>query len=476
MKRKNILSQLKLEMEDNLPNNVLDSVKNVKVKKDLTPVYEEINSPGVVSLKTNAKFITGFMVLAVLLFSFLLIILPLLNKVINPKSTIVSKLGIDINPSIDLMLDENDEVVLCLAKNKHAEILLNGENFVGKPVGEVTKQIITLATKAGYITTEQANDDIQNAVLITAICEDESKQENLLNSIKNEVKNFYMNNQIYGVVLTEFSSKQELVDLVNSLNYDLSETEKEELKNYSVKKLNEILSESYTQLKRRFRSDFIIEELNKRINPIYEEYENVKNEIDLKLKEVETEFANFEQIWQQDTELCRQKIAMLESEIAVLNEQIEAEEDPIILAKLQIELEKKQLFLLSEQKELSDRENGSAMFNAVKNDLVKEINKFKEQLEQKENEYLQKVETELVKVKDYVDKLDAQIENKKDELIKTYEVLLDKHLNALDDYNDFYNDYTNWLVNVAPKTEQLEKDWNSYKEKWETQFANYINF
>ena len=132
--------------------------------------------------------------------------------------------------------------------------------------------------------------------------------------------------------------------------------------------------------------------------------------------------------------------------------------------------------MLSEQKELSDRENGSAMFNAVKNDLVKEINKFKEQLEQKEDEYLQKVETELVKVKDSVDKLDAQIENKKDELIKTYEVLFDKHLNALDNYNDFYNNYTNWLVDVAPKTEQLEKDWNSYKEKWETQFANYINF
>ena len=94
MKRKNILNQLKLEFEDNMPKDVLENVKKIEVKKDLTPVYEEINSRGAVALKSNVKFITGFMGLAILMFMLLMFVVPLINRAINQKAIIVSKLGI----------------------------------------------------------------------------------------------------------------------------------------------------------------------------------------------------------------------------------------------------------------------------------------------------------------------------------------------------------------------------------------------
>lgn len=475
MKRKNILNQLKLEFEDNMPKDVLENVKKIEVKKDLTPVYEEINSRGAVALKSNVKFITGFMGLAILMFMLLMFVVPLINRAINQKAIIVSKLGIDINPSIDLMLDKNDNVVLCLAKNTHAELLINGENFVGKPAQEVTKQIITLATKAGYISTDYSNN-IENAVMITAVSEDEDKQESLLATAQTEVKNFFLNNQIYGVVLTEFASKQELVDLISAMQYDLTEEESNNLNNCSVKQLNQILNDCYTQLKRRFRSDFVIEELSKYVEPVCEEYEKVKNQITLELSNVQQKFDNFEVSWQEDIEVCKLKIEKYKLEIAELEEQISAETDPIILAKLNRELEQKQLFLLSEQKELEQRETGSELFNAVKQDLIKEINNCKEKLDKKQAEYEQKMEDKLTQAKNTFEKFDDQVKQKKEDILNSFSGLFIEHLNNLGNYNEFYNNYTNWLVDVAPEVENLEKNWEETKTDWENNFASYVSF
>lgn len=475
MKRKNILNQLKLEFEDNMPKDVLENVKKIEVKKDLTPVYEEINSRGAVALKSNVKFITGFMGLAILMFMLLMFVVPLINRTINQKAIIVSKLGIDINPSIDLMLDKNDNVVLCLAKNTHAELLINGENFVGKPAQEVTKQIITLATKAGYISTDYSNN-IENAVMITAVSEDEDKQESLLATAQTEVKNFFLNNQIYGVVLTEFASKQELVDLISAMQYDLTEEESNNLNSCSVKQLNKILNDCYTQLKRRFRSDFVIEELSKYVAPVCEEYEKVKNQITLELNNVQQEFDNFEVSWQEDIEVCKLKIEKYKLEIAELEEQISAETDPIILAKLNRELEQKQLFLLSEQKELEQRETGSELFNAAKQFLIKEINNCKEKLDQKQAEYEQKMEDKLTQAKNTFEKFDDQVKQKKEDILNSFSGLFAEHLNNLGNYNEFYNNYTNWLVDVAPEVENLEKNWEETKTDWENNFASYVSF
>lgn len=475
MKRKNILNQLKLEFEDNMPKNILENVKKIEVKKDLTPVYEEINSRGAVALKSNVKFITGFMGLAILMFMLLIFIVPLINRAINQKAIIVSKLGIDINPSIDLMLDKNDNVVLCLAKNTHAELLINGENFVGKPAQEVTKQIITLATKAGYISTDYSNN-VENAVMITAVSEDEKKQETLLATAQAEVKNFFLNNQIYGVVLTEFASKQELVDLISAMQYDLTEEESNNLSNCSVKQLNKILNDCYTQLKRRFRSDFVIEELSKYVAPVCEEYEKVKDQITLELNNVQQKFDNFEISWQEDIEVCKLKIEKYKLEIAELEKQISAETDPIILAKLNSELEQKQLFLLSEQKELEQRETGSELFNAAKQFLIKEINSCKEKLDKKQAEYEQKMEDKLTQAKNTFEKFDDQVKQKKEDILNSFSGLFTDHLNNLGDYNEFYNNYTNWLYDVAPEVENLEKNWEQTKNDWENKFASYVSF
>ncbi len=72
-----------------------------------------------------------------------------------------SYLAIDINPSIELIVD-GETVVKVKATNEDGAILLSGENFEGQKVELVTEGIVDLAEELGYLTTE--NDGVKITV------------------------------------------------------------------------------------------------------------------------------------------------------------------------------------------------------------------------------------------------------------------------------------------------------------------------
>lgn len=480
MKRKNILNRLKLELENSLPDsaNIINKVKNAKVEKDLSPVYDAINSVNgtmVLNTKYNIAYIAGLMCLTMLLFTMLLILLPVFNAILYPEKNIVTKFGIDINPSIDLLLDENDQVVWALAKNKHAELLLCGENLEGKHVKDATNKIIKLAARAGYFSTK-TESDITNAVMLSAVSETEEKQNFLLDSIKSDVKNFYMNNQIYGVVLTEFDSKQELVDLVCCLDYDLTDEQKIALQNESIKNLNHKLTESYTQLKRRFRTDFILEEFNNKLNPINEQFNSETTSIKTKLTETENKLNNFESVWLAEIEICKQKIAEWTAQIAALQEAIKFALNVEEVGRLNAELEIKKAFLTSEEEELENREQGSAMFNAEKDKLINLVNDYKNQIKQKHQQRLSSIENILGQVKGPFGTLYNKLENRKLEILKNGDKQFAEHLSHLQNYNEFYNNYSDWLIDSAEQIPTIQLNWNEIKQNWEQQYLNFVQF
>lgn len=479
MKRKNILNKLRLEFEDNMPDNkVLEDVKNTKVTKDLAPVYDAINDNGAMAIKVkqNVMFISGIMFLTMLLFTVLLVCLPILNAVLYPAKVIVTKFGIEINPSIELMLDEDDNVVLCLAKNRHAEVLISGESFIGQHISAVTKRIITLATQAGYFTTVNDEVDVTNAIMLSAISEDETKQRNLLQNIKNQVKNFYINNQIYGVVLTEFASKQELVDLVCALDYNISTEEKEGLINESVKSLNNRLNKSYTTLKRRFKSDFDLEELIKHINPVSQQFQENKAKTQQKLNDSQHKLNNFESDWLAETALCQEKIELWELELNQLKQLLLGIVGEAEKSELEEEIHTKQIFLTSEQEELKNRAVNGAMFNASKHSLANQIESYKRDLKGFNQQYKDQLEKQLSIMKNDLTNLNTLMQKRKEELINSSEGTLQQHLSSLGDYNVFYNDYSNWLNNRAEQLENIRINWDQYKTNWEVSYSNFVKF
>lgn len=62
-----------------------------------------------------------------------------------------TRMTVDINPSVELMVDKDNKVVSVTALNDDAAIILQGTAFVGKTSDEDVKGVVEVATETGYI-------------------------------------------------------------------------------------------------------------------------------------------------------------------------------------------------------------------------------------------------------------------------------------------------------------------------------------
>ena len=60
----------------------------------------------------------------------------------------LSRVTVDINPSIELMVDEEQKVISVSALNDDGSIIIAGEAIVGKDVEEATKIIVNVCGKS----------------------------------------------------------------------------------------------------------------------------------------------------------------------------------------------------------------------------------------------------------------------------------------------------------------------------------------
>lgn len=69
----------------------------------------------------------------------------------KPEEGSVTRMTVDINPSVEFMIDDQNKVVSVTALNDDASILLVGEAFVGKTPEEAVEMMVTLASDTGYL-------------------------------------------------------------------------------------------------------------------------------------------------------------------------------------------------------------------------------------------------------------------------------------------------------------------------------------
>ncbi len=120
--------------------------------------------------------------------------------------------AVDINPSIEFIVDEDDIVISYNLLNEDAEIICAGTDFVGMNIEDAVALFVQLATEAGYIDPEGED----NAVLITVIGDDETEldeelTEELQTRIRNSVMRYMAMNFINAEVITEDFTQEDLV-------------------------------------------------------------------------------------------------------------------------------------------------------------------------------------------------------------------------------------------------------------------------
>lgn len=79
--------------------------------------------------------------------------------------------SVDINPSIEFIIDENDNVISYNLLNEDAEVLCVDVDFIGMNIEEAVELFVELATEAGFIDV----DSEDNEVLITVFGDEESE-------------------------------------------------------------------------------------------------------------------------------------------------------------------------------------------------------------------------------------------------------------------------------------------------------------
>jgi hypothetical protein len=116
--------------------------------------------------------------------------------------------GVDINPSIEFIIDENDIVTSFNLINEDALILCADVEFIGMNVEDAIELFIQLATEAGFIDVE-AED---NAVLFTVLgCENEELALSLQERIRVKAAKYFARNFINAEIFTEEFTQEDLL-------------------------------------------------------------------------------------------------------------------------------------------------------------------------------------------------------------------------------------------------------------------------
>ncbi len=108
-----------------------------------------------------------------------------LNKENDVIKSANSYLTLDINPSIEIITNDEGLVVQVNGLNDDAMLLLVGNEFAGKTVDEVVDAIINLALELGYL--ELTAD---NAIVVTAESEDDEKTTELETKVNEVINKF----------------------------------------------------------------------------------------------------------------------------------------------------------------------------------------------------------------------------------------------------------------------------------------------
>jgi hypothetical protein len=84
----------------------------------------------------------------------------------TPEEGTVTRMTVDINPSVEFLVDDQNLIISATALNDDGSILIAGEAFIGKTPEEAAEMMITLATETGYLIKGNAQAD-QNTVKIS---------------------------------------------------------------------------------------------------------------------------------------------------------------------------------------------------------------------------------------------------------------------------------------------------------------------
>lgn len=116
----------------------------------------------------------------------------------EPEEGTVTRMTVDINPSVEFMVDDEDRVVSVTALNDDGSILIAGESFIGKTPEEAVELMVSIAAETGYLV--EGNIEASENTVKISVSGDTKYAEELLKDIEKKasetLKELDINGQI----------------------------------------------------------------------------------------------------------------------------------------------------------------------------------------------------------------------------------------------------------------------------------------
>jgi hypothetical protein len=142
------------------------------------------------------------------IFAALLLVLTMSACSTEEVSAETYYVSIDINPSIEFVVDPEDNVISYEALNEDAETVINDTDFTGMNIEDAVELFMELATEAGYISI--TSDD--NAVLVSVIGNDGMKDR-----LRIRIQKHLLHQYIKGIVITDEFTTDDLIAQADEL-------------------------------------------------------------------------------------------------------------------------------------------------------------------------------------------------------------------------------------------------------------------
>lgn len=207
MKNKEIIKQLNKELNSLPVPNVL---KNVQEKSDI--VVKENKS-----VSKKRKFVLpNFLKFGVSIALIIAVSVLALTNILNVDN--YTTVTIDINPSIELVLNQQEQVVAVNPINADGQTLLQDLNLKNQTLNQAITKLLNKAAEQGKFNIN-ATDQIENAIMFSV----KNKKEDTENQFKNKMQNAisgYLNSRNIpcNVIYEEYSKnlREEFKDFVRN--------------------------------------------------------------------------------------------------------------------------------------------------------------------------------------------------------------------------------------------------------------------
>ena len=169
----------------------------------------------------------------------------------NGNMKVASRIGIDVNPSIELTVNKKEKVLDVIANNSDANIILEGMNLKGSDLNVAINALIGSMVKNGYI------DELANSILISVDSDNAAESEALRQKIVAELNAFIASENDISVITQNITTEDANLKKAQELGISVGKLELiekliaknnlytyESLKDLSINELNLLLGDS----------------------------------------------------------------------------------------------------------------------------------------------------------------------------------------------------------------------------------------